>query len=248
MSHHQIKISCNFGAGFTPLIQKMLIFYTVIYIAELLLEHWFRIPFVSYLQLWPASDDMFHFRQIFTSPFIHDPRSPLLFLINCLLLYFFAGTVERAIGTRRFLFLFYTAAMGGILCGMAMSGVSGFENPFSGMMPSLLAVIVVFGLLNPDAMILVMFVIPVKARYLSYGTVIITLLTFLAKTNPLGAYDLGGIFFGYLCFRGPWNVLNPNALSMRYHDWQFERKKRSRFQVIEGFGKTNNRDKPPTYH
>jgi hypothetical protein len=38
------------------------------------------------------------------------------------------------------------------------------------MMPSLLSLIVIFGLLSPEATILLMFILPIKAKYLSYGT------------------------------------------------------------------------------
>jgi len=45
-----------------------------------------------------------------------------------------------------------------------------------------------------------MFVLPVKAKYISCGTVAITLLTFLAKASPSAALLLGGKLFGYIYF------------------------------------------------
>jgi membrane associated rhomboid family serine protease len=128
----------------------------------------------------PFKDRSFHVWQIFTHLFIHNPRAPISFLINCLVFYFFAAPVENAFGFKRFLILFYISALGGALCGLAFSSVPGFNAPFLGMLPSVLSMIVIFGLLNPESTILLMFVLPIKAKYISYGTALITFLTFLA--------------------------------------------------------------------
>jgi membrane associated rhomboid family serine protease len=209
---------------------------------ELLLEHWMKIHVVQYLQLFPLMSEGFHFWQIVTHPFIHAPGAPIGFLINCLVFYFFAAPVEAALGAYRFLKLFYFSALGGALCGLIFSSIAGFHAPFMGMLPSLLALIVIFGLLSPEATILLMFILPVKAKFISYGTVIITLLTFLAKANPHGAYHLGGILLGYIYFKGPKEVLNPSRLYAAYLVWRYQRKK-SRFTIIEG-GKDKDNDKP----
>ena len=112
------------------------------------------------------------------------------------------------------------------------------------MLPSLLALIVVFGLLNPEATILLLFILPVRAKYISYGTIIITALTFLARTNPHGAYHLGGIALGWLYFRSP-----THWLDAKWWRWKFEahaqRKRRSKFTVVDG---GNDDDQKPTIH
>jgi len=195
--------SFGLGTRLTRLGKRLLILYAAIYVGELLLEHWFGVPVVAYLQLYPPGSGGFSFWQIFTHPFIHNTQAPLGFLINCLVLYFFSAPVEFALGSGRFLSLFYLAALCGALAGMAFGGVSGFNVPFMGMLPSLLALIVVFGLLNPEATILLMFVLPVKARYISYGTAGVTVLTFLAKANPAGAYHLGGILCAFIWLKMP---------------------------------------------
>ena len=238
--------SFRFGSNFTQLGKQMLVIYAVIYVIELLFEHWLKIPVVYQLMIYPFSSDGFHLWQIATHPFIHNPSTPISFLINCLVFYFFAAPVEYAFGTRRFLQLFYVSAAGGAVCGLLFSSVSGFNAPFMGMLPSLLALIVIFGLLNPEATILLMFILPIKAKYLSYGTIVITLLTFLAKANPHGAYHLGGILFGYIYFRGPKDVFDPNRLAAKYSEWQFNRKK-SKFTVIDG-QKNKEDDDKPTLH
>ena len=245
MNPDRYRMTYGFGSNLTLLGKRLLLIYGIIYILELLFEHWLKIPVVEILQLYPFKHKGFHIWQLFTHPFIHNPRAPISFLINCIVFYFFTAPVENAFGSKRFLILFYFSALGGAVCGLAFSSVSGFNAPFLGMLPSILSMIVVFGLLNPESTILLMFILPVKAKYVSYGTALITLLTFLAKVNPHGAYHIGGILFGYIYFKGPRALFDPNLFYTKYLEWQLKRK-RSRFKVLNGNKKKDN-DKP-TYH
>jgi len=241
----RFRMSYGFGSNLTLLGKRLLLIYGAIYIIELLFEHWLKIPVVEVLKLYPFKEESFQIWQIFTHPFIHNPRSPISFLINCLVFYFFATPIENAFGARRFLILFYLSALGGALCGLAFSSVSGFNAPFLGMLPSVLSMIVIFGLLSPESTILLMFVLPIKAKYLSYGTALITFLTFLAKANPHAAFHFGGIIFGYIYFKGPKNLFDPNLIYTKYLEWQLK-KKRSHFKVLDGNKKKD--DDRPTYH
>ena len=245
MESDRFRMSYGFGSNLTLLGKRLLLIYGAIYIIELLFEHWLKIPVVEVLKLYPFKEESFQIWQIFTHPFIHNPRSPISFLINCLVFYFFATPIENAFGARRFLILFYLSALGGALCGLTFSSVSGFNAPFLGMLPSVLSMIVIFGLLSPESTILLMFVLPIKAKYLSYGTALITFLTFLAKANPHAAFHFGGIIFGYIYFKGPKNIFDPNLIYTKYLEWQLK-KKRSHFKVLDGNKKKD--DDRPTYH
>ncbi|RJP78441.1 MAG: rhomboid family intramembrane serine protease [Desulfobacteraceae bacterium] len=244
MQQGPIPVSYGFGSHFTGTGKRLLLLYGVIYFLELICEHWLAIPVTVFLKLYPFGHPDFQIWQILTHPFIHDPSAPIAFLINCLVFYFFSGSVESAIGTRRFLILFYVSALGSVVCGLLLSMVTGLDQPFMGMLPSLLSLVVAFGLLNPEASILLFFVLPVKAKYISYGTILITVLTFLAKANPFGAYHLGGIFFGCMILIGPKQFFSLNRLHFLYLEWQLKKKK-SRFRVIHGEKKDNDK---PTLH
>ncbi len=239
------SITSGFGNGFTRLGKTLLLVYGGIYVIELLGELWVDIPLVETFALFPLQDPGFHLWQLISHPFIQPPQVPVGFLFSCLIFYFVAEPVERALGGKRFLVFFYVAALGSAVLGLLFSMVSGLDQPFMGMLPSILALIVVFGLLNPEATMLLMFVLPVKAKYISYGTVLITLLTFLAKTNPAGAYHLGGILLGYCYFKGFGNLYPIRHLQSIYLDWQL-RRRRARFTVIEGRKKDD--DTKPTIH
>ncbi len=245
MSNGFRHTSYGFGSGLTNLAKKMLIFYGVIYVVELLLTHWMNSGLAWKLAIYPIGSADFHIWQIVTHPFLHHPNAPITFLINCLIFYFFSAPVQNSLGSRRFLIFFYVAAAGSALCGMLFGSVSGFSPPFMGMMSSVLAMIVVFGLLNPEATILLMFVLPIKAKYLSYGTVAVAVLLFLAKADPAGAYHLGGIGAGYLYFRYGYKMPEYKWFMSKYYEWKVK-KLRSKFSVLDG-GKDKDDDKP-TYH
>jgi membrane associated rhomboid family serine protease len=245
LDSYRIRPGFEFGSNLTPIGKRLLIVYGTIYIIELLLSNWITTPFVGLLQLYPLNSQYFHFWQIVTHPFLHNPESPIGFLINCIMLYFFSAPIEYALGTKRFLVLFYISAFGSAFCGIAFSVVPGFGAPFMGMLPSLLSLVVVFGLLNPEATILLMFILPVKAKYLSYGTVLITLLTFLAKANPDGAYHLGGVLFGYIYFKGRRIRDELNLIRFKYLERKLKQR-RDKFKVINGDKKKDGNK--PTYH
>ncbi len=223
----------------------MLMVYATVYILELIGVHWLALPIYDNLALSPIFSPHFRLWQLVTHPVIHNPGAPIGFLIDCLIFYFFAGTVESALGTRKFLRLYFIAAAGGAAAGLLLNSLTSFGAPYAGMMPSLLALIVVFGLLRPEATILLMFVLPVKAKYISYGTVIVTALTFLAKTNAHGAYHLGGIGLAWLYFRSPAQWLDLNWWRWKHFE-RAQKKRRAKFTVING--KNIDDDHKPTIH
>jgi membrane associated rhomboid family serine protease len=235
----------DFGNSLTQLGRTMLIMYVVVYIVELIGQHWLGVPVYQKLALNPIQSGHFQLWQLLTHPFLHDPGAPIGFLINCLVFYFFAGTIESAFGTKGFLRLYAIAALGGAAAGLVFSSLTSFGAPMSGMMPSLLTLIVIFGLLQPEATILLMFVLPIKAKYISYGTIIVTALTFLAQTNIHGAYHLGGITFGWLYFRSPLQWLNPNWWRWKYFE-HTQKKRRSKFTVVKD--SKNDDNGKPTIH
>lgn len=235
----------GFSTPLTKTGKTMLIVYATVYILELIGEHWLGIPFYGLLALSPLKSGNFHLWQLVTHPVIHDPGAPIGFLIDCIVFYFFAGTIESALGTRGFLRLYLMAALGGAAAGMIFSSLTSFGAPYAGMMPSLLALIVVFGLMQSEATILLMFVLPIKAKYISYGTIIVTVLTFLARTNAYGAYHLGGIALGWLAFRSPSQWLDVNWWRWRYFEYT-RKKHRSKFTVIDG--KNDDGEDKPTIH
>jgi rhomboid family protein len=102
--------------------------------------------------------------QPFTFPFVHGNNIWGLFA-DGLILYFMGGSLERAWGTRKFLFFFFSS---GILAGIVLIPQSlYFGLPiFVGMAGSFVALAAAFAAINPYATIIFYF-IPMQARWLA---------------------------------------------------------------------------------
>ncbi len=167
------------------------------------------------------------------------------FPTTLLMLYFFSAPVERYMGTRRFVVMWVLTSLGAALVGQPFSLVYGLDEPFVGPMPSLMALIVLFGLVNRNAQILMMLVLPVRAVWVSIITAVMAVLALLAKWNPGAAFWCGGIAVGFLFYKGWLDVFDFKLLLLRYKQYQLKRKM-SRFKVIDG-GQGRD-DDGPVYH
>ncbi|MFO7783581.1 MAG: hypothetical protein ACQET7_03085 [Thermodesulfobacteriota bacterium] len=77
MRPDQAHTTFQFGSGLTRVGRTMLLIYGVIYVLELLFEHWFHIAIVRSLVLFPPGHPDFRIWQLLTHPFLHDPGAPL---------------------------------------------------------------------------------------------------------------------------------------------------------------------------
>ena len=98
METERLKVPTGFGSYLTPLGKRLLLFYGSIYVLELLFEHWLKIGIVAAFELHPVDNGGFHLWQLITHPFIHNPNSPIGFIISCIIFYFFAAPVEHSFG------------------------------------------------------------------------------------------------------------------------------------------------------
>lgn len=120
-------------------------------------------------------------------------------ILNMLGLFFFGGRVERQLGRKPFLLMYF-------LCGVAGALLSLFQ-PHSvvlGASGGTLGVLVAFAVLFPDARVLIFFLIPIRARYIAifYGFVTVASLLGSAQDNVAHWAHLGGMAVGYLFVKG----------------------------------------------
>lgn len=248
MSIQNMRTSMSSAPRLTKLGKILLIVFGSAYILELILDQWLHVPVFVTLALWPVGADGFHFWQFLTFPLVHLPNGPLGFLLECLVFYFFSGTVEAAYGRGNFLYMFFFASLVGAAFAQVFSFVPGLYSYYYGISAGVTAMVTTFALLYRDATILLMFVIPVKARYLIHTLLVIFGLTILAKANPLGAFQIGGMAAAWIFYRNPKNLFDTNALYVNYLTLRLRNKKnkKERFTVIRG-GRDDD-DKPPTLH
>ncbi|MHC4266887.1 MAG: rhomboid family intramembrane serine protease [Planctomycetota bacterium] len=134
--------------------------------------------------------------QFVTYMFLHSVSSPWHIIFNMLVLWMFGSEVERAMGTRKFLTMYFTAGIfAGIFCCLFTP-----DNPIIGASGAIFAVEVAFAMFFPNTTI-IFFLFPIKAKYLVMAFVGISVLGCLKPGNISHVAHLGGIIYGFLFVR-----------------------------------------------
>jgi membrane associated rhomboid family serine protease len=171
--------------------------------------------------------------QVFTYMFVHYGIMHVLF--NMLGLWFFGVPIEQTWGTRRFLkFYFLCGVAAGVCVLIANVLVGEWAVPTIGASGAIFGILVAFGILFPETIILMFFLFPMKAKYAVMIYVAVELLaTFGPNTGVSTIAHLGGALFAYLYLRPSFRRLRlPSVpdLRTRYHQWKMQRA-RKQFQV-----------------
>lgn len=197
--------------------------------------------------------------QPFTYMFIHSEGAIGHLLMNMLLLFFVGPMVERMIGTRRLYTLYVLSGLGAAALTLLAAGIGqatgiGFLSALW-VTPTLGASGAVYGLVlfwgarnwNQTAHLLLLGPMQVKnAIFLFIGVELLMMLSFASGTSYTAHF--GGMLAGYLLGRyGLPDIGLPNLEeSLRARQTRAkqkeDQKRRSRFQVIEGGGESNNDD------
>ncbi len=140
--------------------------------------------------------------QYLTYGFIHDPRSMQHILFNMLGLFFLGSAVEQQIGRSEFL-KFYLAAIviGGIVFSIVHLGGNAIALGASG---GVEAVVMLFILRNPQATLMLSFIIPVKAWMV--GVLLIATNLFTSQEGTAVDIHLAGIAFATVYHFYRWNL------------------------------------------
>lgn len=138
----------------------------------------FTLTTSSYLRPWT----------LLSSIFAHAGVAHLL--LNGLVLFFFGPAVERRIGTRALIALFLaTGAVAGI-AQVAVAAAVGSAAPVLGASGAILAVLGVMTILEPDATVLLFFVIPMPLWMVTAGFAVVDFVTMLSTGFGGGVANL----------------------------------------------------------
>jgi membrane associated rhomboid family serine protease len=110
------------------------------------------------------------------------------------------GSLERSWGTRTyviFFFLMSAISAAGLTLGAVAAGLSMEAARAVGLWMPIAGVTVAFGMLNPEQVILLFFVIPLKLKYLALIDAVAVLVTYGMKDPYLGVAALLGCAFSY---------------------------------------------------
>ena len=136
--------------------------------------------------------------QFVTYTFLHSVSDPWHIIFNMLVLWMFGSEVEKAMGTRRFLTMYFTAGIFAGIFGCLFTP----NNPILGASGAIFAVEIAFAMFYPNATI-IFFVFPIKAKYLVMIFAGITVFNCLMPTDGNVAHfaHLGGLLYGFLFIR-----------------------------------------------
>jgi len=186
----------------------------------------------SWLGLVPARVAQGWIWQLGTYLFLHDPVQPFHILFNMLLLWMMGGDLERHWGPKRYLTYYLVCGIGAgvfvTLTGLWSEGM-GARYPTIGASGAIYGIILAFGIVYAERMVLFMLVFPMRARTLSW---ILFALAFLSNWSSRGRggishiAHLGGMVVGYLYLKRAWRV-GEFAREIR---WRIRRR---RFRIMD---------------
>lgn len=132
--------------------------------------------------------------QLITYQFLHGGFSHIFF--NMLMLWMFGMEIENLMGSAKFLVFYLLAGIGGGLLQLFLGSGGG---PIIGASGAVFGVMVAFAMYFPDRPIYLYFLLPIKAKYLIVGLMIIEFLSvgngsFVAHLAHLGGAVVGFIF------------------------------------------------------
>ncbi len=136
--------------------------------------------------------------QFVTYMFLHSVSDPWHIIFNMLVLWMFGSEVERAMGTRKFLTMYFTAGIFAGIFGCLFTP----NNSILGASGAIFAVEIAFAMFYPNSTI-IFFVFPIKAKYLVTIFAGITVFNCLMPTGGNVAHfaHLGGLLYGFLFIR-----------------------------------------------
>ena len=221
----------SFFYGYFPTgVKWLLIVNTAVFILTSLAPQSFADD-IKMLALTPAAV-VYHlaFWQLATYLFLHGGIWHLLF--NMLTLWMFGVQLERDWGTRRFLKYYFLCGIGAGLCDVALHAATGdWRTSTIGASGAIFGLLLAFGVLYPDQMVLMNFLFPIKAKYMVmiYGAIELWM-SIGPNTGVSSIAHLGGMLFGYVYLKGRWPAWRMPDAAGAYRQRKLQRAKR-KFQV-----------------
>jgi membrane associated rhomboid family serine protease len=145
--------------------------------------------------MWPLGQQ-FHAWQLITSAFLHGGL--LHILLNMYALYMFGGMVERVIGSRRFLWLYFASVLAAAVVQLIVVSFAMDTNvgPTIGASGGVFGVLLAFALLFPNSRVYILPIpVPLKAWVMVAGYALVELASGVFGTNQGVAHfaHLGGM-------------------------------------------------------
>jgi len=177
-----------------------------------------------------------------TQFFVQGPQ-PFAVLLNLLMIYFFLPYVVDRFTRKQLVQIAVVVVLGCAAAGWLWAGITALAvggglpvalnwlaTPGLGMGPIVFVLIALFALANPDRTINLMFVLPLKARWLLWIDLGLITLMFLARPG-VGTFQEFGAFGAIVAW---WFLLGPGATRRKFKQAGRNIEKDLRFKVYDG--------------
>ena len=169
-------------------------------------------------------------------------------LINMFVLWMFGSELEKFWGKKEFLRFFFITGIGSGLITILFSLSS--TNPVVGASGAIYGVLLAYGLLFPNRLVYLYFLIPIKVKYL---VMLIGAIAFFSSLNPGNSNishltHLSGMVIGFIYLRSSinWNTINhfvihrKDEIKRHYEDKKNEKREALKLQVDAILDKIND--------
>jgi membrane associated rhomboid family serine protease len=213
----------------TPMVKALLIANVAVYLAQWLLWVTARIDIAVWLGVSPVGVFSGAVWQPFTYMFVHSVQSPFHLLFNMLILWMLGGELERYWGGRAFLRYYLICGVGAGIAALILGWTVGPRIAITiGASGAIYGLILAYGLLFGNRIMLFMLLFPMKARTFA---IVLFVIAFMSTFTPGGSTvshvaHLGGMVVGFLYLKRAWRV---GAL-WRDLRWRLARR---RFRVVD---------------
>jgi membrane associated rhomboid family serine protease len=202
MNYYSSSTRVFFGGPVTRTVKYLIIINVAVFILQKLSGLIHTNIILAYFGLIPVRvTHEFMIWQFATYMFLHADIMHIFF--NMLTLFMFGNDLERYWGTRRFLrYYFVTGIGGGVLSWLvAMNSIAAIIGASGAIYGLLLA----YGLLYPNRMVYLNFLLPIKVKWLVAILAGINLFSSITGDQPGIAYmaHLGGLLVGFVYLKGP---------------------------------------------
>jgi len=171
--------------------------------------------------------------------FLHAPRAPFHIVFNMLMLWMFGGELERHWGGTAFLRYYVVCGVGGgifaVILGL-VAGPAAYYTTTIGASGSIFGLIVAYGMIFSERVILFMMIFPMKARTMAMILFGLQVFYLFGQTQSGVSYigHLGGAITGFLYLKRAWRFGD----FYRELKWKYQRRK---FKVIPPKDDDNDR-------
>lgn len=181
----------------TPATRALIVVNVVVFLLELVAAR----PILWHFALWPLGPDSpFHWWQLVTYAFLHDPKGIAHIFFNMFALYVFGPALEQYWGGRRYLVYYFVCVIAAGATQLAVEYALRNGAPTIGASGGIFGILLAFAILFPRVRLLLYFAIPVPAWLFVSGYAVLELFFGVTGTEGSVAHfaHLGGMLGGAL--------------------------------------------------